>query len=100
MVSSLPKKVWVSFDIDGLDPKFCPNTGTPVPGGLDFYEANYVLRRLVEAGKKIIGFDLNEVAPDPQGRSDWDANVGARLLYKLTAWMLVSQGKAKLNVMK
>ncbi len=95
IVSQLPQQVWISFDIDGLDPKFCPNTGTPVPGGLDYHEANYVLRALVESGRKIVGFDLNEVAPDPNG-SEWDANVGARLLYKLTAWTLASQGKAKM----
>lgn len=103
IVSQLPKEVWVSFDIDGLDPRFCPHTGTPVPGGLDFQEANYILAELVRSGRKIIGFDLNEVAPspgDPDNRDnndEWDANVGARLLYKLCAWTLASQGKAKVR---
>lgn len=96
IISTLPNEVWVSFDIDGLDPRFCPNTGTPVPGGLDFQEANYLLAALVRSGRKIIGFDLNEVAPDPEGRSEWDANVGARLLYKLTGWTLASQRKARI----
>lgn len=96
IVATLPKEVWISFDIDGLDPRFCPHTGTPVPGGLDFQEANYLIGALVQAGKKIIGFDLNEVAPDLENReNEWDANVGARLLYKLSAWMLASQGMAK-----
>jgi agmatinase len=97
IVASLPEKIWVSFDIDGLDPRFCPHTGTPVPGGLDFHEANAILRAAVRAGKKIIGFDLNEVAPHPEGLDEWDANVGARLLYKLSAWTLASQRKAQLN---
>ncbi len=97
IVSQLPNDVWVSFDIDGLDPRFCPHTGTPVPGGLDFNEANFLLATVVRSGRRIIGFDLNEVAPDPTGQSEWDANVGARLLYKLSAWTLASQGKAKLN---
>ncbi len=97
MISSLPKDVWVSFDIDGLDPRFCPHTGTPVPGGLDFNQAIFVISSLVRSGRRIIGFDLNEVAPDPRGESEWDANVGARLLYKLSAWTLVSQGKVKLH---
>jgi agmatinase len=92
IVSTLPKEVWISFDIDGLDPRFCPHTGTPVPGGLDFAEANHLIAAVVRSGRKIIGFDLNEVSPDPTGHSDWDANVGARLLYKLTAWTLVSRG--------
>jgi agmatinase len=93
IVSKLPQEVWVSFDIDGLDPRFCPNTGTPVPGGLEFAEALYLLSSVVRSGRKIIGFDLNEVAPDPTGENEWDANVGARLLYKLSALTLASQKK-------
>jgi agmatinase len=91
IVSKLPMDVWISFDIDGLDPRFCPNTGTPVPGGLEFAEALYILSAVVQSGRKIIGFDLNEVAPDPSGESEWDANVGARLLYKLSALTLASR---------
>lgn len=95
IVAALPNEVWVSFDIDGLDSRYCPNTGTPVPGGLEFQEANYVLAELVKSGRKIIGFDLNEVSP---GESDeWDANVGARMLYKLTGWTLASQKKASIQ---
>ncbi len=95
IIQSLPKQVWISFDIDGLDPTLCPHTGTPVPGGLNFQEANYLIGALVRAGKKIIGFDLTEVAPAPHSEeNEWDANVGARLLYKLSAWTLASQGKS------
>jgi agmatinase len=94
VVSGLPRNVWVSFDIDGLDPVLCPHTGTPVPGGLSFQEANAILTLLARSGRKIIGFDLNEVAPSPDDADEWDANVGARLLYKLTALTLASQGKA------
>jgi agmatinase len=92
MVIALPQKVWISFDIDGLDPRFCPHTGTPVPGGLDFNEAIHIIRKVVASGREIIGFDLNEVAPGPDG-DEWDANVAARLLYKLSAWTLLSQRK-------
>ncbi len=84
MVRKLPSQVYISFDIDGLDPKLCPNSGTPVPGGLDFPEAIYLLKRLAESGRTIIGFDLCEVAP---GNNDWDGNVGARLLYKLCGFL-------------
>ena len=87
IVHQLPRFVYVSFDIDGLDPKLCPNTGTPVPGGLQFEQAVYLLQRVVHSGRKIISFDLNEVAP---GGDEWDANVGARLLYKLCNLMLLS----------
>lgn len=84
IVGFLPQEVYVSFDIDGLDPALCPNTGTPVPGGLSFAEACLLLGAVTDSGRRIAGFDLCEVAPDPEGRNDWDANVGARILYKLT----------------
>jgi agmatinase len=97
VVQQLPKDVWVSFDIDGLDPRYCPHTGTPVPGGLEFQEAIAILRELVRAGKTIVGFDLNEVAPNLRDEEDeWDGNVGARLLYKLVGFTLASRGEAAL----
>ncbi len=82
IIAHLPDKVYISFDIDGLNPAYCPNTGTPVPGGLDFDQAIYLMRSLVKAKKTIIGFDLCEVAPGKNG-DEWDGNVGARILYKL-----------------
>jgi agmatinase len=85
MISVLPQQVYLSWDIDGLDPTLCPHTGTPVPGGLSFHEAVALLEGLERAGKKIVGFDLNEVAP---GADEWDGNVAARLLYKMIGWML------------
>lgn len=87
IIDTLPEKVYLSFDIDGLDPKLCPNTGTPVPGGLELEQSLYLVEKLVISGRKIIGFDLNEVAP---GNDEWDANVGARLLYRLANMCLVS----------
>src|SRR5688572_12366685 len=90
IVQQLPDLVYISFDIDGLDPKLCPNTGTPVAGGFEFEQIAYLIKKVVKANKKIIGFDLNEVAP---GETDWDSNVGARMLYNLCNWMAVSQKK-------
>jgi agmatinase len=87
IIDTLPDKVYISFDIDGLDPALCPNTGTPVPGGLSFNEAAYLLKTLSDSGKKVIGFDLCEVAP---GNDDWDGNVGARILYMLSNLLLKS----------
>ncbi len=89
IVNALPEKVWITFDIDGLDPQLCPSTGTPVPGGLQFNEAVYLLGRVARSGRTILGFDLVEVAPGP---TEWDANVAMRLLYKLCAWTMVSRG--------
>lgn len=81
IVSTLPTNIYISFDIDGLSPELCPNTGTPVPGGLSFEEIDYLLWMVANSGKRIIGLDLCEVAPGKE--SEWDANVGARILYKL-----------------
>jgi agmatinase len=91
VVADLPRQVYLSFDIDGLDPVLCPHTGTPVPGGLSFAEVSALLRTVVDSGRRIVGFDLDEVTPDPQGRSEWDGNVGARLLYKEIGFALLSQ---------
>jgi agmatinase len=90
IVAQLPQQVYLSFDIDGLDPTLCPHTGTPVPGGLSFPEANALLAGVVRSGRTIVGLDLNEVAPSPDG-DEWDGNVGARLLYKMIGWMLKSE---------
>ena len=92
IAEALPRNVYVSFDIDGLDPSLCPNTGTPVPGGLSLHQANAVLRAVVASGRRIVGFDLCEVAP---GLDEWDANVGARVLYKLIGFALNSGAGAK-----
>jgi Arginase/agmatinase/formimionoglutamate hydrolase, arginase family len=80
IVSHLPDKVLLSFDIDGLDPKLCPNTGTPVMGGFDFEQIYYLLKKVVQSGRRLIGFDLCEIGVDEQ---EWDANVGSHILWKL-----------------
>lgn len=88
IIKELPALVYISFDIDALDPKLCPHTGTPVPGGLEFTQATYLISEVVKSGRKIIGFDLCEVAP---GSTEWDANVGARMLWELCQWTATSQ---------
>ena len=89
--STIPtENIYISFDIDALDPSYCPSTGTPVPGGWSFEQACYFLEKISRLGKNIIGFDLCEVAPGP---TEWDANVGARLFYKLCGTLLRSHKK-------
>ena len=90
MVSLLPRKVYVSFDIDGLEPSLCPHTGTPVPGGLSFHQAVQLLLAVARSGREIVGADLCEVSPGPRG-DEWDANVGARVLYKLIGAIAISR---------
>ncbi|MBI3509891.1 MAG: agmatinase family protein [Bacteroidetes bacterium] len=90
IISHLPNNVYISFDIDGLDPKLCPNTGTPVAGGFEFEQAAYLIQKVAQSGKKIIGMDLNEVAP---GHDEWNANVGARMLFRMCTMMALSNEK-------
>ena len=89
-VDQLPQNVYLSIDIDGLEPLNCPNTGTPVPGGLRYGELEHLIFMVIKSGKKIIGFDLCEVG---DSTDDWDANVGSRVLYQLCGAILASQGK-------
>lgn len=92
-IHELPDHVYVSFDVDGLDPTLCPNTGTPVPGGLNWHEAMLWLEELARSKKRIVGLDLNEVSPgDAESETDsWDAIVGARLLYRLIGTALLTR---------
>jgi len=80
IVQKLPGNVYLSFDIDGLDPKLCPHTATPVPGGFEMEQVIYLIKKITESGRKFIGFDLDEIAV---GETNYDANVGARILWKL-----------------
>ncbi len=88
IVAALPDDVYLSWDIDGLDPTLCPGTGTPVPGGLSWNEAIGLLRAVKRSGKRVVGLDLCEVSP---GETEWDANVGARLLYKMIGFALLTR---------
>ncbi len=87
IIEQLPDKVYISFDIDGLDPKLAPNTGTPVQGGFETEQIFYLFDKLIKTGKHIVGFDLNEVSTSETG---WDANVGARVLFKLCNLLVTS----------
>jgi agmatinase len=88
-IQPLPETVYVSVDIDGLDPRLCPGTGTPVPGGLTFQQLSMLLRVLARSQRRVVGFDLVEVSPHPND-GEWNANVGARVLYKLCGCAAIS----------
>jgi agmatinase len=87
IVETLPPLVYLSFDIDGLDPKLCPNTGTPVQGGFDAEQIFYLVKRVLKSGRQLIAFDLCEVGIS---NNEWDENVGARVLFKLCHLMVAS----------
>lgn len=83
--------VYLSVDIDGFSPEHCPHTGTPVIGGIHMNQFVELLSRLTQSSKKIIGFDLCEVAPEsPKHLDGWDGNVGSRVLYHLCCFALAS----------
>lgn len=92
IINELPQNVYLSFDIDGLDPKLCPNTGTPVAGGFETEQVLFLLEKIVKSGRKIVAFDLNEVGVAADG-NDWDANVAARLLYRIANMAAMSNSK-------
>jgi agmatinase len=76
-----PRDVYVSFDVDGLDPGQMPATGTPVPGGLDFYQALHLCEHALK-GRRLVGLDVVELAPD--GNQAWDFTAAA-IAYRLMA---------------
>lgn len=93
IVNHLPDKVHLSFDIDGLDPKLCPNSGTPVHGGFETEQIYYLLKAIIKSGRQLIGFDLTEVGI---GDTSWDANVGARVLFKMCNFLIASNDNLKM----
>jgi agmatinase len=94
ILTPLGQEVYLSVDVDGLDPRYCPHTGTPVPGGLELWELFHLFEELVASGRRIVGADLVEVAP---GEDEWDANVGARILYQLCQFMAASGASSSLR---
>ena len=88
ILDCLTDDVFITFDLDGLDPAYLPGTGTPEPGGLDWYEASDLIGA-VAAKKRIVGFDVVELAPLPGNvASDF---LAARMTYRMIGHMLRSQ---------
>jgi agmatinase len=81
IATTLSPNVYVCFDMDVFDISMVPNTGTPVPGGLNWWQVNAILKAVVNAGRKIVGFDINESSPDGN-----DPIIAARMLHKLCGW--------------
>ena len=89
ILDALGDEVFITFDLDALDPGSLPGTGTPEPGGLDWYEATDLIGA-VAAKKRIVGLDVVELAPRPGDvASDF---LAARLTYRMIGHMLKSRG--------
>ena len=88
ILDALTDDVFITFDLDGLDPAYLPGTGTPEPGGLDWYEANDLIAAVARR-KRIVGFDVVELAPIAGDvASDF---LAARMAYRMIGYMLQSQ---------
>lgn len=87
-VALLPKEVYITVDLDGFDPSLVPATGTPEPGGLDWYTVNELCRRVLASGRKLIGFDVNELLPqEGQHASNF---LAAKLVYRIMSMQVAS----------
>ena len=78
--ADFPKKIYISFDVDGLDPSIMPATGTPVPGGIGYYESLNLIKKIIR-DREVIGFDMVELSPI-KGFEAYDFTV-ATLIYKI-----------------
>jgi agmatinase len=87
VLDRLGDKVYVSVDIDGFDPAYAPGTGTPVPGGLDWYQVTSLLQAVAEE-KTLVGADVTEVSP-LAGQTVTEF-LAARLVYKLICYAQLS----------
>lgn len=84
----LTDTVYITFDLDGLDPSIMPSTGTPEPGGLFWYETLELLKKVCTE-KNVVGFDLVELCPNPQDKSS--DFLAAKLYYKLLSYQFQKQ---------
>ena len=86
IIAELPENVYISLDVDGLTVECSPNTGSLVAGGLRLPEVVYLMGRIVDSGRKIVGFDLTEVVPNMEDKID--AMIAARMLYNMCCMAL------------
>jgi agmatinase len=82
------RPVYLTIDVDGLDPAFAPGTGTPVPGGLSSREVVALVRAL--AGRRLVGMDVVEIAPGLD-HADLTSHLGAHLLFEGLAVLAVGR---------
>jgi len=87
VIDLMTDNVFITFDLDGLDPSIMPSTGTPEPGGLFWYETLEFLRKVFEE-KNVVGFDLVELCPNPNDRSS--DFLAAKLYYKMLSYKFES----------
>ncbi len=91
-INALGEQVYISLDLDVLDPSEFPSTGTPEPGGLTYWQLYHFLKE-VNSTKQIIGFDISELLPSPENKApDF---LAAKLLYQLLSLILINHEKKR-----
>jgi agmatinase len=85
-IDQMTDNVFITFDLDALDPSILPSTGTPEPGGLFWYETLEFLKKVFEE-KNVVGFDMMELCPNPNEKSS--DFLAAKLYYKMLSYKFV-----------
>lgn len=83
VIEALGDNVFITFDLDALDPSIMPSTGTPEPGGMFWYETLDFLKQVFEA-KNVVGFDIVELMPRAEDKSS--DFLAAKLYYKMLSY--------------
>ncbi len=92
VVDSLTDTVYLTIDVDGLDPAIMPATGTPEPGGLSWYETLGLLRKVIER-KRVVGCDIVELSPIPGLAAP--NFLCAKLIYKILSYRFGAEVKGR-----
>jgi agmatinase len=87
-IDLMSSNVFITFDLDALDPSIMPSTGTPEPGGLFWYETLYFLKKVFEE-KNVVGFDIVELCPKKHDKSS--DFLAAKLYYKMLSYKFMDQ---------
>lgn len=87
-INLLTENVYLTIDLDGFDPSILPSTGTPEPGGLQWYPTLKFLKKLVER-KNLVGFDVVELCPNESERSS--DFLAAKLIYKILSYKFANK---------
>lgn len=86
IIAELPEAVYISLDVNGLTVECSPHNAMVVAGGIRLPEVAYLLNKIVDSGRRIVGFDLSEVVPDMDDKTD--AAIASRLLYNICSMAL------------
>jgi agmatinase len=89
-IEALGQEVYITFDLDALDPSIMPSTGTPEPGGLFWYETLDFLKRVFDE-RKVVGFDIVELCPNNKERSS--DFIAAKLYYKMLSYLFAEEAE-------